>query len=163
MNIHSIYVESSIFGPLTSRPNPLPHIAATQQATVEWWNFHRHGYELYVSDLVLKEIAQGDASYAELRLRLAEELNRLPISKEIQTVAQKLIDLHAIPDHSAEDAVHVACAAVNRLDCVLTWNCKHIANPRKRDAIERSLISLGWKAPVLITPAQLLTQTNGKD
>lgn len=88
INIKSIYVESSIFGPLTSRPNPLPHIAATQQATVEWWNFHRHDYELYVSDLVLREIAQRDQVYAEMRLRLAEKLNRLPISEEIQAVAQ---------------------------------------------------------------------------
>ena len=159
MNIKSVYVESSIFGPLTSRPNLLPHIAAMQQATVEWWSFHRHDYELYVSDLVLEEIAQGDKSYAELRLRLAENLNHLPVSVEIQTVAQKLIDLHAIPVDSTEDAIHVACAAVHRLDCVLTWNCKHIANPKKRTAIEKSLVSLGLSVPVLLTPAQLLAKT----
>lgn len=158
MQEKSIYIESSIFGPLTSRPNPAPHLAAIQQATIEWWNYHRHGFKLHVSDLVLEEIAQGEPFYAQRRLQLARELNRLPISTEVQSVAKELIERHAIPVDSKEDAVHIACAAVHHLDYLLTWNCKHIANPLIQTAIRQSLLVLGVSSPKLLTPAQLLVE-----
>jgi hypothetical protein len=33
-----------------------------------------------------------------------------------------------VPENAADDAAHIAIAAVHGIDFLLTWNCKHINN-----------------------------------
>jgi hypothetical protein len=54
------------------------------------------------------------------------------------------------------DALHIALAADNGVDFLLTWNCKHIANAKTRGMIERCLRSRGYDPPVLCTPEELM-------
>jgi hypothetical protein len=63
----------------------------------------------------------------------------------------------ALPDRAAADAVHIALSVVNGMDFLLTWNCTHIANAVFRPAIEAACRSLGYQAPVICTPEELLT------
>ncbi len=61
-----------------------------------------------------------------------------------------------LPPKASDDAIHIAVATVNRLDYLLTWNCKHIANAQ----IQRKLLNiaeeLGYKLPILCTPYELM-------
>ncbi len=34
-----------------------------------------------------------------------------------------------VPSKAAEDALHIAIATLYGVDYLLTWNCRHIANP----------------------------------
>lgn len=61
-----------------------------------------------------------------------------------------------IPASAAADAAHVAVAALNGIDYVLTWNCRHIANAQMRRAIEETCEQAGYMAPVLCTPEELM-------
>jgi len=56
---------------------------------------------------------------------------------------------------AAEDALHIAVAAVHGVDFLLTWNCKHIANATMRSAIERARREAGYEPPVICTPEEL--------
>lgn len=58
-------------------------------------------------------------------------------------------------ERPAEDALHIAVAAVHGLDFLLTWNCKHIANAMMRSAIERVCREAGYEPPVICTPEEL--------
>jgi len=60
-----------------------------------------------------------------------------------------------VPRKAAEDALHIAVAAVHGLDFLLTWNCKHIANAMMRSAIERVCREAGYEPPVICTPEEL--------
>ena len=50
------------------------------------------------------------------------------------------------------DAYHVAIAAVNGIEYLLTWNCAHIANAHTRPKIEFACRALGYEPPIICTP-----------
>jgi hypothetical protein len=71
-------------------------------------------------------------------------------------LAKELIQKGALPAKSADDAVHVAVAAVHAIPYLLTWNCRHLANATMRPNIESVCASKGFKAPIICTPEELL-------
>ena len=71
-------------------------------------------------------------------------------------LARDLVNRHAIPQEAVEDAVHIAIAAVHGIDYLLTWNCAHIANAQRRDAIEQVCRDNGYEPPLICTPEELL-------
>ena len=59
------------------------------------------------------------------------------------------------PKIAAEDALHIAIAATNGIDYLLTWNCKHIANATMRTDIEAVCREAGYEPSVICTPEEL--------
>ena len=52
------------------------------------------------------------------------------------------------------DAEHVATATVHRVDYLLTWNCKHIANAETLPRVYRLLTDMGYSPPLIVTPEE---------
>lgn len=152
----NVYVETSIISYLTSRPSRDVVTAARQQLTLDWWKSARPGFRVFTSELVVREVSLGDPGSAGLRLAAIEGLPLLELSEGARTIARDLIDRLAIPPGAAIDALHVALAADNGVDFLLTWNCRHIANARSRHLIEHCLRSHGYHPPVLCTPEELM-------
>ena len=50
------------------------------------------------------------------------------------------------------DAIHVAAATVHRVDYLLTWNARHMANPNKRAHFATICLRLGLVPPQIVTP-----------
>lgn len=50
------------------------------------------------------------------------------------------------------DALHLAIASYYRLDVLLTWNCRHLANPNEMQHIRAVNRELGLSMPLLTTP-----------
>ena len=63
-----------------------------------------------------------------------------------------------LPADAIVDALHIACTAVNRIDYLLTWNCKHIANPIILPRIFRLLDDFGLPFPVICTPKDMIDE-----
>jgi hypothetical protein len=59
-----IYVETSFFGYLTSRPSRDLLKAARQQVTCDLWDLRGQSYMPFISGLVLQEAARGDKQAA---------------------------------------------------------------------------------------------------
>ena len=72
------------------------------------------------------------------------------------TLGERLITGGGLPMKARVDALHIAVAAVHGMDYLLTWNCKHIANPATRKRIEQTCIAAGYAPPILCTPEELL-------
>ena len=53
-----------------------------------------------------------------------------------------------LPQRAATDALHVAVAAVNGVEYLVTWNCAHIANAVLRPRIEAACRRAGYEPPV---------------
>ncbi len=80
----------------------------------------------------------------------------LDISERVITVAEDILASGIIPSKVADDAFHIACAGVHRIDFLLTWNCTHIANPHNRRRLRERLSRHGLDIPVICTPEELI-------
>ena len=61
-----------------------------------------------------------------------------------------------VPEQEVTDAAHIATASVYGMDVLLTWNCRHMANPVTLPKTASIIDRLGFKCPVIITPAEFL-------
>ena len=108
------------------------------------------------SDIVVDESSRGDQQQARKRLEQIQDFDVLEISEPVQLLAGKLIAEKAIPKTCPEDALHIACATVNRIDFILTWNFKHINNPFMIRKIERVVHDSDYEMPVICSPEEFL-------
>lgn len=151
-----VYIETTIVSYLTARPSRDVVIAGHQQITHEWWDTRRENYELCISQLVRKEAGAGDATAAEERLDVLKAMTLLETSDEALGLAKELIQAGALPAKAADDALHIAVAAMNGIPYLLTWNCRHLANATMRPVIEKVCAGKGVIAPIICTPEELL-------
>src|SRR5512140_1150535 len=147
----NVYGETSIISYLTARPSRDLVRAAHQRLTRAWWK-DRHDFSLFVSELVLRELAAGDPTAAQRRLRAVSSFPVLGISDEHGDLADALVRGGALPQAAVVDAFHIALAAGHGTDYLLTWNCKHIANATMRGTIESICRSSGVEPPIICTP-----------
>ena len=152
----TVYIETTIIGYLTSWPRQDVTIASHQQLTHEWWTSADSRFTLIASQLVVQECSAGDTEAAKDRLQVLTKLALLTITPEAEKLAELLISGHAIPQSHPEDALHIAIAAVNGVEYLVTWNFRHIANATVRSAIERICREAGYEPPIICTPEELL-------
>lgn len=151
-----VYIETSVISYLTARPSRDILVAANQQVTHEWWQDRREKFDLYVSQLVEQEASAGDSEAVSKRQQALTNCGFLNITPEAVALASRFIEQNAIPKQAAEDALHVAVAAVNGMDYLLTWNFKHIANAAMRANVELVCRLNGYEPPVICSPMELM-------
>ncbi len=103
-----------------------------------------------------QEAGAGDQAAANMRLEAIAEFKILTVSPEAVSLAERLTGNGPIPAEHAADAPHVAIAAVNGVDYLLTWNCKHLANAIHRTRIESLVEEAGYICPIICTPEELM-------
>ena len=156
-----IYIETSVISYLTARPSKTILGAAHQQITLAWWE-SRNQYELLVSESVLRECGAGDHDAAKKRLAVLSDVPLLLITEQALNIAEALVRQGIIPPKAAEDALHIAVATVHGVDYLLTWNCRHIANPEIQRCIAEYLEPVGLFLPFICTPEELLGEENAE-
>jgi predicted nucleic acid-binding protein len=149
-------VETSVISYLTARPSPDPIAAAHQQLTREWWNRRRARFDIYVSELVVQEAERGDATAARARLDAIAGFPVLRIQPVARTLADNILRAAVLPSKAAADALHIAIAAVNGLDFLVTWNCTHIANGFVLQSVNALCRDAGFAPPIVCTPEELM-------
>ena len=154
-----IYVETSVISYLTARPSKTIVGAAHQQLTLAWWE-KRGQYELMVSEVVLRECGAGDSESAAKRLEVIRDLPLLLITEQAIKIAEDLIKQKIVPLKAIEDALHIAIATAHGVDYLVTWNCRHIANPEIQRGIASYLEQIGAVLPFICTPEELLGEAN---
>jgi predicted nucleic acid-binding protein len=150
-----IYVETSVISYLTARPSRDLITAAHQELTRQWWSVAQDHIDLVVSQFVVDEAKLGDAQAAKQRMALLEGLPLIGLDIRSQQLAQTLLSRGALPRKALYDALHVAACAIEAVDILVTWNCKHIANVTKYNVIEAACLDAGFKAPRICTPVEL--------
>lgn len=154
--MQTAYIETSVISYLASQPSRDYLVSACQRATQIWWTDYRHEYELYTSQLVNAEARRGDPELSKKRLRYLKGIPELLITSEIRDMAAALIEQGALPKKAEADGLHIAIAAVHRIDLLLTWNCRHIDNPSTKPIIRSICTIQGYRCPEICTPIELL-------
>jgi predicted nucleic acid-binding protein len=155
MDKPTVYIETTIAGHLTSRLPKQFDVAAQMLATREWWEQDRPNFDCYTSPVVLDEVGRGDPIPTAERL---EKLAALPLvfgGQQVDELAELLLARAALPAKARYDAVHLAIAAVNGMDYLLTWNCRHLANATLRGKIEQVCRDSNVEPPIICTPVEL--------
>lgn len=132
---------------------------ARQRWTREWWDEIAPAFELHSSDAVIAELQRGTLKdLKKRRIELISGLNLLEVSDEVMEIATIYIERLVMPRGGAGDALHLALASFYSLDVLLTWNCKHLANPSKFGHIHQVNDELGLSTPLLTTPLNYLSE-----
>ena len=153
-----VYLETTIPSYLTAWPSRDLVRAAHQQVTRDWWDKRRTEFELYISQVVLRECQAGDATAAAERLRVLQDLPSLEQTGEATALARALVAGVPLPERAVVDALHVAIATVHGMDYLLTWNCTHIANATLREPIASVCRASGYEPPAICTPDELVAE-----
>lgn len=154
--MQSVYLETSVIGYWASRPSADPVTAGNQHLTRDWWTNHRSTFELFVSQAVIAECSAGDATAAEERLAYLDDIPVLEITDDDRELARTLLADVPLPAKADIDAIHIAVSAMNAVDYLLTWNCRHIANPSLRRMIDDVLVAADVTPPIICTPQELI-------
>ena len=70
---------------------------------------------------------------------------------------------HAVPEGEITDAMHIASAAIAGMDVLLTWNCKHLANPHTLPKTRAIVAAAGYACPAVMTPKTFIENTQLED
>lgn len=132
-----------------------PELTAAIARTRQWWDQEREDYEPFISPVVLDELGSGAYPYKDECLALVASLPILAVTPEVLEIADVYQAKKLVPKHPVADAVHLAVASYYRMDYLLTWNCRHLANVNKLRHLEVLNERLGLHVPLLVTPEML--------
>ena len=90
-------------------------------------------------------------------------LATLDATAEAEALAEVLVRTDAVPQAAIRDAAHIAVAAANGVEYLVTWNFRHIANAVTRPLIESACRRAGFQPPVICTPEELMEDTNDEE
>ena len=152
-----VYCETSFWSYLNGGQTPLLHIAVKQAATRQWWQDIAPSCDIYVSQHVGGEAKDGDPDRAKLReASMSSALFVDGLTDEVSDLADILLGSHAVPDKEITDALHIATASVYAMDVLLTWNCRHMANPVTLPRTSAVIAKAGYNCPIIVTPQEFL-------
>jgi predicted nucleic acid-binding protein len=150
-----VYVETTIFS-FYHDVRTSATVVAMRQWTREWWESQRHQYDLLTSTAVLAELAAGRMPHRTDALAMARRLSAIPVEDDIREIVEVYIKHQVMPAQPLGDALHLALASFHKVDYLLTWNCKHLANANKFAHIRRVNALIGLPTPALVTPIELM-------
>ncbi|MBX3451251.1 MAG: type II toxin-antitoxin system VapC family toxin [Planctomycetaceae bacterium] len=152
----TVYIETSVISYLRQKPSSQVVMAARQLLTHQWWNDERAKYQLVASQFVIDEASDGDPVLAEERLQFLDGIPLLPLEPAIADIADEIMARAILPEKARTDALHIAIVAHHRIQYLLTWNCRHIANARILPRIHSVLNDLSIPVPVICTPEEMV-------
>ena len=120
--------------------------------TRQWWNELAETFDLYTSPAVILELERGSTERTADRIALLADVELLEINDEIETIASAYIERLVMPNDPGGDALHLAIASFHGMDVLLTWNCRHLANPNKIAHIQAVNAEMNLSTPFLTTP-----------
>ncbi|MBI5439502.1 MAG: type II toxin-antitoxin system VapC family toxin [Nitrosomonadales bacterium] len=151
----TVYIETSVISYLTARPSKNIIEAGHQQSTYLFWDL-RGEFNLVASELVVTECIAGDAEAAGKRLGALSDIPLLDITARSVELAKGLVAAGIVSAKASEDAMHISIATLHFVDYLLTWNCRHIANPEIQARIAEHFQQQGLFLPFICTPDELL-------
>lgn len=146
-----IYLDTSVPNAYFDDKNPF-----RKEITREFWNKLKD-YEVFVSDVVIKEIEDiGNTTKRKDLLGLISEFRKLSSDeKEIKALAEEYIVRGVIPLKHIEDAIHIAVASFNYMDVLISWNFEHIVKLKTKREVNVINVLLGYNQLEIIEPSMI--------
>ena len=147
----TLYLETSVVGAYLDNGEPF-----RRDLTIRWWEHELSEYQVFSSVLVRREVERMEDPHRTGYLNLIRSLAELELTEEVAILADGYIDRGIFHRKYIADAIHVALAAVHKIDYIVTWNFGHLANVRKQARLRLFNTSAGFFSPVIVTPEFLV-------
>lgn len=134
-----VSLDTSVFSALLDSREP-----SRQALTQAFWN-SKDQYQMVTGEVAQQEI--GDNFDLDLRSQMLSLLfgfEVYAITTEARTIHHNLLQTGPFSARTADDAMHIAIAAANHDDVLLSWNFKHLVNQRRRMLVNNILVSIGY-------------------
>ncbi|MDR2972670.1 MAG: type II toxin-antitoxin system VapC family toxin [Bacteroidales bacterium] len=89
-------------------------------------------YNVFISELVIDEIKGAPQPLQDAMLRKVENFMILPITDNVQKMANVYTENGIFPKKYSDDALHTALASVNQITVLLSWNFTHLVKLKTR-------------------------------
>jgi len=152
---HTLYLETTIPSYYTARTSRDLIVAARQAVTAEWLTKESHKYDIYASQFVLDEAAEGDSEAAEKRLNFLLPFPLLEITDEVILLTEIILNTRLFPEKAVRDVSHIAVTSAHGIEYLLTWNCNHINNANIKERLRKIFEDKGLYFPIICTPEEL--------
>lgn len=149
-----VYLETSFFSACVTTRTDLESLFWKRES-LGWLKTQSSRHELFVSGEVLAELSQASYPQSKEALAFVVGIPVLDVTAEVLGLARLLIGEKVVPGPLEGDAVHLASATFHRMDYLLTWNVKHLANPNKRTHLSTICLRVGLAPPQVVTPSNL--------
>jgi predicted nucleic acid-binding protein len=129
--VAKVYLETSFFSACVNTRAGAKALG-WKASSNEWWQTQAKHHDLYISTEVLRELSHPAFLNRLQALSMTRGLESLEMTHEVEVFSELLVRESVMPQpDTGGDALHVAFAAVYKMDYILTWNVKHLANPNK--------------------------------
>lgn len=155
-----IYLDTSVISYLYQKDAP-----EKMQNTLDLWEmFRNHVYEVYISDIVIKEISGCNEEKLKILLDYLEQIdyNIIETTEDTVELAEKFIDFGILKQKSFDDCQHIAAAILAGCDIITSWNFKHIVNVKTVRGVKVITTLEGYK-DLLIYPPSVLIESEDDD
>ena len=151
----SVYLETSFFSACVSTRRS-PQAQGWQASSKQWLQDEAPKHDLFISDEVIIELSDPKFRNRDDALKMLQDLSVLEINNAVKDFAAILVKERIMPGPSVSgDAIHIAVATIHRINYVLSWNVKHLANASKRTHLAVICMRLGLMPPLIYTPDML--------
>lgn len=117
----------------------------------------RKDFIVYISEVNETELALAPSKVKDVKDKIPTDcLQFLEIDNETDALAQTYINEKALGKSSENDAYHIALA----IDCLISWNFKHIVNFDKIKMFHSINIRLGYPIIDIRSPLEFLSDDN---
>jgi len=156
--METVYIETTIVSFLVARPSRDKILAAHQELTRRWWREGRLRYKCVTSEEVLREASLGEAEMSRRRAETLAGMTVLLVDDPARGLARDLLAEKILPPAAASDAIHAAVASLNQVNILLTWNCRHLANPHLLGKLREFMAGHRLVLPEICTPIELAAE-----
>lgn len=137
-----------------------PEIRNLIDFTVKWWEEESRYFGICTSEETIAELQSGNYPNKNKILDFVSDIQKLEPFAGIIDIVNEYLRNYLMPLELGGDAIHLAYASYYRIDYLLTWNCRHLANANKYQHIRLVNSKMSLFTPEIITPLQLFTEEN---
>ncbi|MCX5914913.1 MAG: hypothetical protein NTV04_23630 [Deltaproteobacteria bacterium] len=144
-------MDTSVISALFDKKNP------ERRSLTESFFSGLKDFEPHISELTVAEIEKTtDYDLRNKMIEVVSLFSIVSVSNEVERLTEKYINSGAVSREYREDAYHIAIATINEMDCLLSWNFKHIVRRKTRDIVRMVNSINNLKSIEIMTPAELL-------
>jgi predicted nucleic acid-binding protein len=149
-----LYLDTSVISHLDQEDAP----DKMKETRLLWDKIKAEDYEVVISDVDILEIGKCDD---KKRLTLYDYLGQIQYtliktSVQAEKIAEQIISLGILKQTSLEDGQHIANAMVSGCDAIVSWNFKHIVNPKTQAGVKALALLDGYDDLLIYTPTFLI-------
>lgn len=119
--------------------------------------FHRLGeFKVSISGLTLTEIENTrDEEKRNQMSRIISPFQVVQITDEMRSLRDTYLKEGVFSPTSIDDALHVACAVISRVDILVSWNFRHLVRRTRRALINEVNIRHGFPTIEIVSPPEI--------